>query len=299
MTRRRKAFTLIELLVVIAIIALLLSILLPALRRVREQVKRTVCANQVRQQTMALLMYAQPNDGKLPLMTFAGGQWLWDISYFASDAILQNGGSREIFHCPSNQVDTNADNYWRYGESRNYFGSGLDSPEPTEDAARQKNYRVVGYCYLMQTKSGRGEIWAASDPDDAKTPDPIRRFVKTTQAGHQSQMEFVVDTVIEYPDGWTRPDRYADWAQGTNHMDRGDPDGGNVGFLDGHGGYGHFEDRHERYGVQGGVFCWRPCGHAETVASSRRSVEERRTPADVPTAVRIPYLALELIIALA
>jgi len=91
MRRAQRAFTLVELLVVIAIIAVLMSILLPALRRVREQVKRTVCANQVRQQSVALLMYAQQNDGKMPLMTFAGGQWLWDVSYFASDAILHRG----------------------------------------------------------------------------------------------------------------------------------------------------------------------------------------------------------------
>ncbi len=70
MKRTEKGFTLIELLVVIAIIALLMAILLPSLNRAREQTKRTVCGNQVRQQGMSLLMYAQENEGKMPLATF-------------------------------------------------------------------------------------------------------------------------------------------------------------------------------------------------------------------------------------
>ena len=60
-----KGFTLIELLVVIAIIALLLSILLPALKNAREQGKRAVCLSNVGQLSMAWMLYADDNDGKL------------------------------------------------------------------------------------------------------------------------------------------------------------------------------------------------------------------------------------------
>jgi len=252
----KNAFTLIELLVVIAIIALLMGILMPALQRVRQQVKRIVCANQVRQQSMALLMYAQQNEGKMPLISFGGGEWLWDISYFATDAIINNGGERKIFHCPSNQVNTNADNYWRYSEFHNFFSSGIETPEPISDKERQQYYRVVGYSYLMETSSGRGNIFAAGEPG-TRLPDPIRQFVKTiTQVGHHGEMELVIDTVIKYPNGWALPDRYADWAQGTSHMEKGKPDGGNMGFLDGHASWRHFEDMYERYSKQGVNFSW-------------------------------------------
>jgi prepilin-type N-terminal cleavage/methylation domain-containing protein len=54
----RRGFTLIELLVVIAIIAVLMAILLPALNRVKEQGKRAVCLSNLRQLTMAWIMYA-------------------------------------------------------------------------------------------------------------------------------------------------------------------------------------------------------------------------------------------------
>jgi len=63
--RKQKGFTLIELLVVIAIIAILMAILLPALNRVREQGKRVVCLSNLKQLTLAWIMYADENDGKL------------------------------------------------------------------------------------------------------------------------------------------------------------------------------------------------------------------------------------------
>ena len=61
----KKAFTLIELLVVIAIIAVLMAILMPTLHRAREQGKRIVCESNLKQMSLAWIMYAQENDGKI------------------------------------------------------------------------------------------------------------------------------------------------------------------------------------------------------------------------------------------
>ena len=62
----RSAFTLIELLVVIAIIAILDSMLLPALSKANEQGKRAVCKSNQRQVVLTMLMYANDNEQKFP-----------------------------------------------------------------------------------------------------------------------------------------------------------------------------------------------------------------------------------------
>ena len=63
---RRRGFTLVELLVVIAIIAVLASLLLPALGKAKERGRRSQCLNNLRQQAIGLVMYAQDHDDVLP-----------------------------------------------------------------------------------------------------------------------------------------------------------------------------------------------------------------------------------------
>jgi prepilin-type N-terminal cleavage/methylation domain-containing protein/prepilin-type processing-associated H-X9-DG protein len=65
-TRRSRGFTLVELLVVISIIALLIAILLPSLKRARDQAKDTVCRSNLHQLGLTVEYYLHDSGGRLP-----------------------------------------------------------------------------------------------------------------------------------------------------------------------------------------------------------------------------------------
>lgn len=94
----RRVFTLIELLVVIAIVAILASLLLPALKKAREKGKQIVCLSNLKQAGVSMSAYAGDYDGFAPLR-YDGSA----VYKYWSEALQKLGyaGNGTIFHCPS------------------------------------------------------------------------------------------------------------------------------------------------------------------------------------------------------
>ncbi len=115
MSYRKKGFTLIELLVVIAIIAILMGILMPALRRVKEQARNKICISHLKSIGLGIIMYLDDSEYKMPdfhthqgacnghLWYTAGGNLLrasdnhsyWGVIY--KDYVKED----ELFGCPT------------------------------------------------------------------------------------------------------------------------------------------------------------------------------------------------------
>jgi len=142
---RRQGFTLIELLVVIAIIAILASLLLPALANAKERSKRTACINNLRQFMLVCHLYANDNRMNLPR---GGKDFVPDGSDPEEDThtpilsqttltnLMQLCGTMKVLDCPNLASSFEKSAAWRVHESwglaigYSYLGGHSGTPWP-------------------------------------------------------------------------------------------------------------------------------------------------------------------------
>jgi prepilin-type N-terminal cleavage/methylation domain-containing protein/prepilin-type processing-associated H-X9-DG protein len=234
----RVGFTLVELLVVIGIIALLISILLPALSRARDQANRTKCLSNIRSIGMGYLSYANMSKGKLPMHN-GGGNWLWDVPFESRDWLVTSGAPRDIMYCPSNP-DRNADDLWDY-----------DKTAP---------FGVMGFFLLHKRYPGF--------PGAPTSPGTWPTNVPKTMVGAEYQESITAKNASDKPlatDGTLSQNGnfvsvvggYKKLPDSTNHIKNNDskPQGGHVLYLDGHAVWQSFDDMKDRC-ASGDVHFW-------------------------------------------
>ncbi len=150
----KKAFTLLEVLVVIGITGLLVSILLPALHKVRGEGKRIYCMNNLRQMGVAAQAYTHNYDGFYPIAQYTTATaerkvgHCWDFSVEqdrvgggkeVTAGILWDGGTvEEVHQCPSLEGPANSSDtpYSGYNYNTSYIGHGAGEEVSAEYVGR-------------------------------------------------------------------------------------------------------------------------------------------------------------------
>jgi len=168
--RRTRGFTLVELLVVIGIIALLISILLPALNAAKERANRVKCSSNLRQIGQGLLLYANDNKGIYPRTPANTGGTYAAFSQsgasaatdpFGTPALTANDVTAamfllvrnadinpEVFVCPSSNAEKDTLNNRPPNQRVNFFGPNnlsysFANPYPN-DTAIGAGYKLNG-----------------------------------------------------------------------------------------------------------------------------------------------------------
>ncbi|MDD2707723.1 MAG: hypothetical protein PHV34_06905 [Verrucomicrobiae bacterium] len=174
-----RAFTIIELLIVIALLMMLCALLMPALREVKEKANQIKCMSNLKQCGMALLQYADDNEGRAPTIYIypswdgMDASWARFLTEIPPTSGWPKGGkylpNYEVCHCPSEKL--RLVNYLPKNNPYEIYGmrSSLGDCFSLFDLRTPASTIVIGDSIIFTTSGGWRQYRGSSDEKPAST----------------------------------------------------------------------------------------------------------------------------------